>query len=479
MNCPSKNLFAISLIPGLAMMASLSLSGQLSHSTQDKIPGKWLGELEIPNTAKLRMGIIVSNVGDNTLKAVLNIIDQATGDIPCDEVIYRNDSVFIRIKGLGLEIAGAVNNESRTIKAEFRQGPGAFPILFGHVEELPVLKRPQEPVKPYPYIEESVVFENKKAGISLAGTLTYPASKGNFPAVVLVTGSGQQNRDEEVGKHKPFWIIADYLTRNGIAVLRFDDRGAGGSTGNFSLSTTGDFADDALEAIKYLQSRHEINPSNIGIIGHSEGGTVASIAASESPEVAFIVSMAGAFENFEDVVLDQIMGQLKQQGTKDEDIETERVWRKQIYQIAGEKTDSATAAKQLWDIYGSLSQDQIKRLNWPKGRQDAQIRQVLNPWWRYILALDNKTTLMKVKCPVLAIYGELDHQVDPLKNIPVIEEGLKEAGNKDFTVKKLPGLNHLFQTAGTGSEYEYVRIEETVSPAVLRLMAEWISDRKK
>jgi pimeloyl-ACP methyl ester carboxylesterase len=477
MNCPSKNLFAISLILGLVLMTNLSLSGQFSPSTQDKIPGKWLGELEIPNTAKLRMGITVSKAGDNTLKAVLNIIDQATGDIPCDEIIYRNDSVRIRLKGLGIEIAGVVDNEYRTIRSEFRQGPGVFPVLFSRVEELPVLQRPQEPKKPYPYIEENVVFENKKAGVSLAGTLTYPASKGNFPAVVLVTGSGQQNRDEEVGKHKPFWIIADFLTRNGIAVLRYDDRGAGGSTGNFSLSTTGDFADDALSGIKYLQSRPEINPAKIGIIGHSEGGTVTAIAASESSDVAFIVSMAGAFENFEDVVLDQILGQLKQQGTKDEDIELERGWRKQIYQIAGEKTDSATAAKKLWDIYDGLSVDEVTRLNWPKGRHDAMIRQILNPWWRYILGLDNKEVLRKVKCPVLAIYGELDQQVNPSKNIPVIEEGLKEADNKDFTVKKLPGLNHLFQTAGTGSEYEYTRIEETISPAALSLIAGWILDR--
>jgi hypothetical protein len=472
-------LFAISLILGLILKSNLCFSEQLNYQPQIKISGKWLGELEIPHTAKLRMGIIVSNSTDNKLKAVLNIIDQATGDIPCDEVIYRNDSIIIRIYGLGLEIAGAVDNQSQTIKSEFRQGPGVFPVLFSHVEELPVLKRPQEPLKPYPYIEESVVFENKKAGVSLAGTLTYPVSKSTFPAVVLVTGTGQQNRDEEVGKHKPFWIIADYLTRNGIAVLRFDDRGAGGSTGNFSMSTTGDFADDALEAIKYLRSRHEINPAKIGIIGHSEGGTIAAIAASGSSDVAFIVSMAGAFENFEDVVLDQIIGQLKQQGIKEEDIELERGWRKQIYHIAGEKTDSATAAKKLWNIYDGLSQDEVSRLNWPKGRHTAQIQQVLNPWWRYILGLNNKEILRKVKCPFLAIYGELDHQVNPAKNIPVIEEALREAGNKDYTLKKLPGLNHAFQTAVTGSEYEYIRIEETVSPEVLHLMAEWISERTK
>jgi pimeloyl-ACP methyl ester carboxylesterase len=184
--------------------------------------------------------------------------------------------------------------------------------------------------------------------------------------------------------------------------------------------------------------------------------------------------MAGAFTNFEDVVIDQIVNQLKLQGTKDEDIELERNWRKKIYSLAKENTDSATAAKKLWEIYNTLSEDEVARLNWPKGRQDAQIKQVLNPWWRYILGMDNKTILINVKCPVLAIYGELDQQVIPDKNIPVIEEALKEGGNKDFMVKKLPGLNHLFQTAETGSEYEYIRIEETISPQALNMISDWI-----
>ncbi|MFO7669755.1 MAG: hypothetical protein R6W31_08865 [Bacteroidales bacterium] len=199
----------------------------------------------------------------------------------------------------------------------------------------------------------------------------------------------------------------------------------------------------------------------------------------ESSEVAFIESMAGAFTNFEDVVIDQIVNQLKLQGIENEDIELECNWRKQIYGLAKENTDSATAAKNLWDIYNKLPEEEVARLNWPKGRQAAQIEQVLNPWWRYILSVDNRTSLMNVKCPVLAIYGELDQQVIPDKNIPIIEEALKEGGNKDFMVKKLPGLNHLFQTAETGSEYEYIRIEETISPLALNMISDWILKQVK
>jgi len=470
----SISLIFISIIFGLMPESNITFSKSPKYLTQDTIAGTWLGELEIPNTAKLRMGITISKTKDNSYKGVLNIIDQATGDIPCDEVIHKNDSVIIRINGLGIEIAGIIDPEHKRIMSEFRQHGGIFPIFFNRVDKLPELSRPQEPKKPYPYNEENVVFENKKAGIKLAGTLTFPKSKTKFPAVILVSGSGQQDRNEEIGRHKPFWIIADYLTRNGIAVLRVDDRGIGGSTGNFDQSTTGDFAEDALSGITFLKSRQEINPKKIGIIGHSEGGMVAPLAASMSSDVAFIVSMAGAFINFEDVVIDQILNQLKLQGIKDEDIELERNWRKKIYSLAKENTDSATAAKKLWEIYNALPEDEMTRLNWPKGRHNAQIKQVLNPWWRYILGMDNKTILMKVKCPVLAIYGELDQQVNPDKNIPVIEEALKEGGNKNFMVKKLPGLNHLFQTAKTGSEYEYIRIEETISPQALQVITDWI-----
>jgi uncharacterized protein len=465
---------AITIYLGLMLESGISFSKPTQYTLQDTISGLWSGELEIPNTAKLRMGITISRISNNSYKAFLNIIDQATGDIPCDAVIHRNDSVIIKINGLGIEIAGAIDREFKSIKSEFRQGGGIFPVLFKRVDKLPVLLRSQAPKKPYPYNEEDVVFENKKAGIKLAGTLTFPKSKARFPAVILVTGSGQQDRNEEIGRHKPFLIIADYLTRNGIAVLRVDDRGIGGSTGNFDKSTTLDFAEDALAGIAFLKSRKEINPKKIGIIGHSEGGIVAPLAATISSDVAFIVSMAGTIENFEDVVIDQILSQLKLQGTKDEDIELERGWRKKLYSVAKENTDSATAAKRLWELYNELSKDEITRLNWPKGRQDAQISQVLNPWWRYVLGMDNKAILMKVKCPILSIYGELDQQVNPGKNIPVIEAALKEGGNKNFLVKKLPGLNHLFQTATTGSEYEYIRIEETISPLALQTITDWI-----
>jgi uncharacterized protein len=472
---PVSNFFMfIILIIGLTLESGKTYSNPAVFYSRDTLSGIWVGELEIPHAAKLRMGLIISKDTSDSYKAILNIVDQATGDIPCDGVIYKNDSVIVKLNGLGIVVAGSIDKDFKTFRSEFRQGGGAFHVIFTRVDKLPVLNRPQEPKKPYPYKEENVVFENKKAAIKLAGTLTIPSSKKKVPAVILVTGSGQQDRNEEIGKHKPFWILADYLTRNGIAVLRVDDRGIGGSTGDFDKSTTGDFAGDALAGIEYLKSRKEIDTRKIGIIGHSEGGSIAPLAATLSPDISFVVAMAGVFVNFQDIAMDQISEQERQQGIKDADIAFEMKWREKIYNIAKENTDSLTAATKLWAIYNELSNDEKERMNWPKGRQEAQIKQVLNPWWRYILGMDNKAILLRVKCPVLALYGELDQQVDPAKNILIIDSASKERGDNKITVKKLPHLNHLFQTAETGSEYEYTRIEETISPVALNVISDWI-----
>ncbi|HET6556723.1 MAG TPA: alpha/beta fold hydrolase [Prolixibacteraceae bacterium] len=449
-------------------------AGENQSEGNEPIHGTWLGELVIPHQASLRMGIIITLNDDKTQKAVLNIIDQSTGDIPCDEVLVRNDTVTVRLKKLGIEISGPMAAESREINGRFRQAGANFPIVFKPVDKLPEILRPQEPKGPFPYQSEEVVFENTKAGVRLAGTITIPQKPGKFPAVIMVTGSGKQNRDEEFAKHKPFWVIADYLTRQGIIVLRVDDRGCGASTGSFEQSTTGDFAEDVLSGIAYLKGRKEVNPQEIGIIGHSDGGIVASLAAAQSTDVAYIVTLAGLMESFEKAVLDQLMNQAAQQGKSAEDIELERNWRKSIYSIAKEKTDVATATTRLWEIYNALPEADVKRLNWPKGRHESQINQVLNPWWRFNLSLNNEEAIKNIQCPVLALYGSLDQQVRPEQNVSFVEAAFKKGTNPHAEVKVLPGLNHMFQTATTGSEYEYFRIEETISPEVLNLMATWI-----
>ena len=438
------------------------------------VEGVWIGTLVIPNAADLRIGITITEDQNGKLNAYLNIIDQNTGDIPCDQVVYENNNLLLKINHLGIEIEGKPDSDNNNIDIEFRQGGGKFPIQLKRVDKMPILYRPQEPKKPFPYAEEEVEYFNKKTGIKIAGTLTFPNSKNPVPAVLLIPGTGQQKRNWEIAGHKPFLVLADYLTRNGIAVLRADDRGIGGSTGNFKQSTSGDFADDAIAGVEYLKSRKEIDPKKIGLIGHSEGGMIAPIAAERSADIAFIVLMAGPGIGFDEAVIFQVLEQLKLEGVSEEDIELQRSWRQKIFSLFKQNLDSSTIANKMKKLYSELSEDEIKRLNWPKGRLDYEINRDLSPWWYFALSYQPGKTLAQIKCPVLAINGKKDTQVSPEKNLAAIKEALIKGNNKNFLVEDLPGLNHLFQTAKTGSEYEYGTIEETMSPIVLNLITNWI-----
>jgi alpha/beta superfamily hydrolase len=300
------NNYAIRLIISLITVIMFSGNATAQDEPSKTINGIWVGTLVIPNNAELRMGITVSESN----KASLNIIDQATGNIPIDEVIMHGDSVVFKMNGLGITISCLADLDHNRLTGEFNQHGTVFPMIFERNEKMPELNRPQLPKEPFPYTAEEVTYENRAEGILLAGTLTLPETGNKAPAVILLTGTGQQGRDQDVGGHKPFWVIADYLSRNGIAVLRIDDRGIGGSKGNFDRSTTGNFAQDALAGIAYLKTRSEINADQIGLIGHSEGGTTAAIAASISKEVAFMISLAGPGLNFEDIVIGQISDQL-------------------------------------------------------------------------------------------------------------------------------------------------------------------------
>ena len=466
------------LATGLFMLSCSPFTGTVADraeqtAAENTLEGIWLGSLIIPE-GELRIAVTISGNTDGTFSATLNSIDQGSGEIPFDEVKYEKDILFLMMN-IGIEIEGEVDLANETIESEFRQGEARFPLVFKYVDELPGFNRPQEPVKPYPYNEQEVEYENKEAGVKLAGTLTFPDSGGPFPAVILLTGSGQQNRNEEVSSHKPFLVLADYLTRQGIAVLRADDRGVGGSTGDFSQSTTGDFADDALAGVEYLKSRKEINAEQIGLIGHSEGGSMAPIAAAKSSAVAFIVMTAGPGQVFDDIVIFQLI----EAGMSEEDIALLRSWYKSIYGVSKQDLDYDAAAKEIRRLFAELSEEEKKRLDWTEERLESEIPDLLNPWWRYYMAYDPRATLMRVKCPVLAINGEKDTQVPSKANLPLIEEALEASGNMNFQVKELPGLNHLFQTAETGDASEYAHIEETMSPDAMKIIADWILARTR
>jgi uncharacterized protein len=341
-------------------------------------------------------------------------------------------------------------------------------------------KRPQEPQKPYPYSEDFVTYENKQAGVKLAATLTLPRGAGPFPAVLLITGSGPQNRDEAICGHKPFLVLADYLTRRGVAVLRADDRGVGQSTGNFATATSDDFAEDARAGIEYLKQRKEVNPRQIGLIGHSEGGLIAPMLAAKSKGIAFIVMLAGQGLTGEEVLYLQGQHILKAQGASPQELENQRDLQSRLFALIKVEKDPDVlerAVRKMIDEAVAKLPDEKKKTAAYKAGMQAQVQMMKSPWLRYFITYDPRPALREVRCPALALVGSKDLQVEPEANLRAIEQALQKGGNKDFMVKQMSGLNHLFQTCTTGSLDEYAKIEETIAPAVLELIADWIAKR--
>jgi alpha/beta superfamily hydrolase len=340
------------------------------------------------------------------------------------------------------------------------------------------LKRPQEPVKPYPYYSEEVTIENKIANITLAGTLTLPTKEGKYPVVVLITGSGPQNRDEELMGHKPFLVLSDYLTRNGIAVLRCDDRGTFASKGNFAKATTFDFATDVEAEVNYLKTRKDIDTKHIGLIGHSEGGIIAPIVAVKDKDLIFIVLMAGTGVSGSDLLLRQQEAIGKASGMKDEDLKIVAELNAHIYKMVDEIQNTDTLKSKITNYLLAKSKE-LPDLKIPEGKTvndfiDMQLAQLITPWMLNFIRYNPAPMLEKVKCAVLAINGDKDLQVDSKINLPAIENALKKGGNKKYTIKELPGLNHLFQECKTGLPSEYASIEQTISPVALQTIANWI-----
>lgn len=342
-----------------------------------------------------------------------------------------------------------------------------------------VAKKSQEPVPPFPYYSEDVTFRNTEAGISLSGTLTLPDKKGSFPAVVLITGSGAQDRNETVFGHKPFLIIADYLTRQGFAVLRYDDRGTGKSTGHFQTATSIDFATDAESAIAYLKSRKEINSHKIGLIGHSEGGLVAAIAASQSRDVNFVVSLAGPGAIGHEIMALQMELIARAGGVDQEGIAFIGKINSEALEILKNSPDTVALRANL-NAYMLPKAKNYPSQMLPPGLTAEQffkhqINFMCGPWYQYLYNINPAQFFQKVTCPVLALNGSKDLQVDAQQNLPAISKALKEGGNLNVTVKELPNLNHFFQESKTGHPSEYAGIEETFSPKALAIMSDWLT----
>lgn len=404
--------------------------------------GAWSGSLDVFGT-KLPL---VFNFSQNG--CTIDSPSQNAKDIPADKKDNDDGTITVTIGMIGAKYEGKMENGA--IKGTFRQNDLSLPLTL--TPGKPVVKRPQTPVPPYPYKEENVSFTN--AGYTFNGTLTLPEnSSKNTPVVLMVTGSGQQNRDEELFDHKPFAVIADALARHGIASLRCDDRGWGDSNVNFANFTTEDFRQDAAAALPLLRSRF----NKVGILGHSEGATIAMMLASEG-KADFIVSLAGMAISGKETLLMQNRLAMSSLGLPDSMVDKYCV----------------VVVKALDEIAKGKKADEISIDDCPADLKPVftkSLEQGTNPYIRHFITIDAGKNFAKIKCPVLALNGTKDTQVDCTANTAALEKGLTSCKH---TIKKLEGLNHLFQHCTTGSVVEYQQIEETISPEVLQAITDWI-----
>jgi len=453
----------------VAFFAVAALSGQ-------DITGTWNGVLKVQGI-QLRLVFHVTKT-DTGFSSTMDSPDQGASGIPMTSTVYENNLLTLKHDAATIVYTGELKDG--IIAGTFKQGGQSFPMdLKREAAEKVTVKRPQEPVQPYPYLAEEVVFENAAANARLAGTLTLPKSGGPFTVAVLISGSGPQNRDEELLGHKPFLVLSDYLTRNGIAVLRYDDRGTASSTGNFSLATTEDLATDAEAAIAYLKTRKEINPEKIGLIGHSEGGMIAPLVASRSKDVAFIVMMAGTGMRGSSLLPLQSELISKAAGIPEADLAKGKEINARLFDMVAKSKDPEKLQLQVTTYLNSVVKD-LPANEKPQGMSDedlvkTQVNQLCSPWMLFFLNYNPIPALKKVKCPVLAINGEKDLQVPPKENLGPIKKALKK--NKSVTIIEFPGMNHLFQECTTGSPNEYAQIEETLSPKMLKVVGDWVGNR--
>lgn len=447
--------------------------------TKFDLGGTWQGKLKI-SAIELRIVFNISKDSEGNLSATLDSPDQGAYGIAVDEVIVNDDSVKFLINAVKGYYDGLMIADSIKIEGHWHQGAMNLPLELRKNDVVEKINRPQEPKEPFPYKSEEVKFINSQAGDTLAGTLTLPDEGGPFTAVILVSGSGPQNRNEELLGHKPFLVLADYLTRNGIAVLRYDDRGVAESTGNFASATSEDFASDAIAAIEFLKARNDIN--KIGIAGHSEGGLIAPIVAVQSDDVDFIVLMAGPGIRGDSILILQTGLILKANGTEEKIIDRDLALIRQIYNDILNINDEIILKDSVTTLfnnaYSALTDEEREQLGDKNTYLDNQLKILLSPWFEFFIRYNPYPTIEKVKCPVLAINGEKDLQVPPKENLSAIEKALENGGNKNYKIVEMPGLNHLFQDCETGSPAEYNKIEETFSPDAMKVIADWINGLK-
>ena len=408
--------------------------------------GNWSGKLDVMGN---KLTIVFHLDGD---EPCMDSPDQAALGIPIQVEKTALGNVIIKVPALAASYEGLWTGKQ--ILGTFKQGALSVPLTLTPEAEL---KRPQNPVGPFPYTEEEVSFSNGDA--HLAGTLVLPEGyTRKTPVLIMVTGSGQENRDEEIFEHRPFAVIADALARAGVATLRYDDRGVGGSTGEVATATTEDFKEDALAGIRLLRERFD----KVGVIGHSEGGTIALMLAAEG-QADFIVSLAGMAVSGLETLVKQSKVSIQSAGYPEENVEA-----------FGKAVHDACYVR----LHGGKMPfpDELDLPDELKQAYQGVITQIQTPWMIKFLSLDMRPLLGGIKCPVLAINGTKDSQVDCESNLGALRDGLP--ANPKNKIEAIEGANHLFQHCTTGAIAEYRNIEETFAPEALEMMAGWMAQFK-
>lgn len=449
------------------------------------LSGYWSGGLYQGDLLVFRMGLEVVPAPCGQALVTLDSPDQSVENLPVTSLRLRGDSLFLELSYIGAAFRGEVAPGATALAGEWTQAGNRLTMRFSRSDSAVSFARPQDPKPPFPYAAEEVTYHNATDSTRFAGTLTLPAGDGPFPAVVLITGSGAQNRDETIMGHRPFLVIADHLARHGIAALRADDRGVGGSTGGVMTATIVDNVGDALAAVELLRAHPRVDPARVGLIGHSEGGWVGPLAATRSDAVAFVVMIAGPAVTGEELLYAQTRAISEASGFPQAFIDGSEAVARQIYAILKREPDSARAIAAIVAMTDSVPRTlpaaQAAALDsaWKEPGRAEQFEQgiptTVTPWFRFLLTYDPRPALEALRVPVLALFGERDLQVPPAQSVPILER--LWANHPDATIHVFPRLNHLFQHAETGLMGEYATIEETFAPAALDMLTDWILER--
>ena len=457
----------------LLILISLGMIMCSSKSGEENIEGIWQGTLIFPGAIELRVIFTISKLPDGSLRATMMRPEQRDEKIPVTKIVVEDNHLLLEVASISGSFDGLISSDGSVIQGKWKNPGWSHSLELRRVKEIPKLSRPQDPTPPYPYDEENVAYINEEAQCKIAGTLTLPREERPCPAVLLISGSGPQNRDGLTLGHRPFLVLADYLTRRGIVVLRVDDRGVGASTGDRTRATSKDYAQDALAGIQFLMSRPEIDSNRIGLIGYTEGSAIASLAAAQSSDISFLVMMAGQGlpGDEHNLLFEETISRAL--GESEEVIAGKRAIQERIFSVLKQEEDQTVAEGKLRSILGEFDPPM------PENMLEQALKRYLSPWFRFFINHDPGVTLKNVKCPVLALFGDKDLQVPVKENSEAVEKALTSGGNRDFRVEILPNLNHLFQRSNTGLPSEYGKITETIAPMVLELIADWILEHTK